>query len=302
LFVLAHLSDPHLGPLPLPRFNELASKRLLGYANWRRSRHAVHRSEALEAIVADIHRSTPDHVAVTGDLVNIALPYEFERARHWLENLGPPGHVSLVPGNHDAYVAAAARDRDRHWAPYMATDERPADAPTFPWLRRRGSVAVVGLSTAVPTPLLMATGRLGEPQIEVAGELLARLGEERSFRVVMIHHPPIPEPWRHKRLVDAASLRAALAKVGAELVIHGHNHVRSLTWLRGPKSTRIPVVGVPSASASADPGATHQAAGYNLYRIAGGPGAWRCEVISRGLQPDGVVTEFKRDDLSWSRN
>jgi 3',5'-cyclic AMP phosphodiesterase CpdA len=302
VFVLAHLSDPHLGPLPLPRLSELASKRLLGYANWRRSRHAVHRSEALEAIVADIRRSGPDHVAVTGDLVNIALPYEFERARRWLEGLGAPDRVSLVPGNHDAYVGAAARDLDRHWAPYMAADEQPADAPPFPSLRRRGGVALVGLSTAVPTPLLMATGRLGESQIAHAIEMLARLGQARMFRVVMIHHPPVPEPWRHKRLIDAAPLRAALAAAGAELVIHGHDHVRSLAWLPGQKDMRIPVIGVPSASASAAAGAKHQAAGYNLYRIGGGPGAWSCEVISRSLQHDKAVAELKRFDLSWSQH
>jgi 3',5'-cyclic AMP phosphodiesterase CpdA len=300
VFVLAHLSDPHLGPLPLPGLGELASKRLLGYINWRHSRHAVHRGEALDAVVADIRRNRPDHVAVTGDLVNIALPYEFERARRWLESLGTPDYISLVPGNHDAYVAAAAADLDRHWAPYMATDELSADAPRFPSLRRRGAVVLIGLSTAVATSPLMATGRLGETQIARATKTLTRLGEAGMFRVVMIHHPPVPEPWRHKRLIDAASLRSAFAAAGAELIIHGHDHVRSLAWLIGPKDARIPVIGVPSASASASVGAKHQPAGYNLYRIDGAPGAWSCEVISRGLQPDGAVVELKRFDLSWS--
>jgi len=302
LFVLAHLSDPHLGPLPLPRLTELASKRVLGYANWRRSRHAVHRREALDAIIADIRRSNSDHIAVTGDLVNIALPYEFERARGWLESLGTPECVSLVPGNHDAYVAAAAGDLDRHWAPYMAGDQWPADGVAlFPSLRRRGDIALVGLSTAVPTSPLMATGRLGEAQIGRVGDMLAKLGAAGLFRVVMIHHSPLPEAWRHKRLIDAAPMRAMLAQTGAELVIHGHDHVRSLAWLPGPDGARVAVFGVPSASALATPDAKHQAAGYNLYRIHGGPGHWHCEAISRGLQPDGSVTELKRVDLKWSQ-
>lgn len=316
MFVLAHLSDPHLGPLPRPRFTELASKRVLGYVNWRQSRHAVHRIEALDAIVADMRRARPDHVAVTGDLVNIALPLEFERARRWLDSLGAPGQVSLVPGNHDAYVTAAALHRERHWAPFVA-----ADAPTahgevagghatgepgkdgqvvalpFPYLRRRGPVALVGLSTAVATPLFMATGRLGAAQIAQAAAMLVALGEAGLFRVVMIHHPPVSATLaQRKRLVDADRLCAAVAAAGAELMIHGHEHLRSLAWLPGPDG-RVAVIGVPSASAVA--GARHEAAAYNLYRIAGGPGAWTCAVHSRGLRADGTVAEVSRIDLSW---
>jgi 3',5'-cyclic AMP phosphodiesterase CpdA len=293
-FVLAHLSDPHLGPLPRPRFSELASKRLLGYINWRRKRHLVHRAEVLDAIARDLRGVRPDHVAVTGDLVNIALPSEFERARHWLESLGGPSDVSLVPGNHDAYVAAATFYRDLHWAPYMAGD----DGLSFPYLRRRGPVALVGLTTAIATPLFMATGKLGAEQIARAAKLLAELRTASLFRIVMIHHPPAAPPSSHyKRLIDAAAFRQAIAAVGAELIIHGHDHVTSLGWLAG-NSGRVPVVGVPSASAAA--GMKHPAAAYNLYSIAGGPGAWRCEVVSRGLCASGAFAELKRSALSWS--
>ena len=77
-----------------------------------------------------------------------------------------------------------------------------------------------------------------------------------------------------------------LARHGAELVIHGHNHRHQIVWLDGP-SGRIPAVGVPSAS-EAPPG-EHDPAGYNLYRIEGAPGAWHCEVIARGIVGDGVA-------------
>jgi len=316
VFVLAHLSDPHLAPLARPRLRELTSKRLLGYLNWRRGRHAVHRLEPLEAIVRDIRRQHPDHVAVTGDLVNVGLPSEFERARHWLETLGAPGDVSLVPGNHDAYVRAAGPHRNRHWAIYMAGDEHSptagrdsferqrgatqlfdADAARFPYVRRRGPVALVGLSTAVPTSLFMATGRLGAPQIARAAAILAELREKGLFRVVMLHHPPYgPRSSAHKRLIDAAALRRAIAAVGAELLIHGHDHVHALAWLPGYRG-RVPVIGVPSASAVA--GMRHHAAAYNLYRIGGGPGAWTCQVDSRGLRVSGAIAELNRLDLSW---
>jgi 3',5'-cyclic AMP phosphodiesterase CpdA len=310
VFVLAHLSDPHLGPLPRPSLRELASKRFLGYVNWRRSRGAVHRTQALDAITDDLRRERADHVAVTGDLVNIALPSEFERSRTWLESLGPPADVSLVPGNHDAYVRAAAVHRDRHWAPYMEGDPFPgrAAAAAFPYVRRRAGVALVGLSTAVVTPAFMATGRLGGPQIERAGETLAELDAAGLFRVVMIHHPPGSAPsWPHKRLTDAAAFRRMIAAAGAELVIHGHDHVHELGWLAG-KGARVPAIGVPSASAW-PPSKPHRFAGevwegvaaaYNLYRIGGSAGAFTCEVVSRGLRPNGAVAEISRYALSWS--
>jgi 3',5'-cyclic AMP phosphodiesterase CpdA len=289
MFVLAHLSDPHLGPLPLPRLSELASKRLLGYLNWRRSRHLIHRAEVLDAIRRDLRVGQPDHIAVTGDLVNIALPSEFERARRWLEALGPPADVSLVPGNHDAYVMAAALHRDAHWAPYMTGDDEKV---IFPYLRRRGAVALIGLSTAIATPLLMATGALGSEQIARAANLLGELRTANLFRVVMIHHPPVAPPSsHHKRLIDAAAFRDAIAAVGAELIIHGHDHVHSLGWIAG-NGGRVPVVGVPSASAAAH--LAHHAGAYNLYRIGGGPGAWSCEVVSRGLHASGKVVELNR--------
>jgi hypothetical protein len=53
---------------------------------------------------------------------------------------------------------------------------------------------------------------------------------------------------------------------------------------------------VPSASAALR--GDRDPAGYNLYRIAGEPGRWRCEVVSRGLKAghDGL-TELSRRAL-----
>ena len=75
------------------------------------------------------------------------------------------------------------------------------------------------------------------------------LAREPVFRVVLIHHPPIPKRGHYmKRLIDGPMLRAMLAEHGAELVLHGHNHEQQLMWLDGPQRAH-PAVGVPSASA-----------------------------------------------------
>ncbi len=114
---------------------------------------------------------------------------------------------------------------------------------------------------------------------------------------MLVHHPPLSTPGRRfKRLIDGFDLRAVLARHGAELVIHGHDHEHSRIDLAGPQRP-VAVVGVPSASAMS-PGEGDQA-GYNLYRIDGGSGAFRCEIISRGLSPDGAgVVEIRRTMLS----
>jgi 3',5'-cyclic AMP phosphodiesterase CpdA len=266
---------------------ELVGKRATGYLNWKRQRHLVHRSEVLERVVTDLKAQAVDHIAVTGDLVNIALAAEYKPARAFLKSLGPPRDVTLVPGNHDAYVRSGIRFCDAYWGGYMRGD----DEIGFPFLRRRGPLALIGLSSAVPTAPFMATGRLGHAQILHLAELLDRCAGH--FRVVLIHHPPISKSSRRfKRLLDGADFRTVLARHGAELVIHGHDHERALIHLEGPQH-RIPVVGVPSAS-EAPPG-KHDPAGYNLYRIDGTSGAWRCELVMRGLAPDGAsVVELKR--------
>jgi 3',5'-cyclic AMP phosphodiesterase CpdA len=61
MFVLAHLSDPHLGPIPTPRLRELINKRGLGFINWRRGRHAVHRPDVLELLARDLAAMPVDH-------------------------------------------------------------------------------------------------------------------------------------------------------------------------------------------------------------------------------------------------
>jgi 3',5'-cyclic AMP phosphodiesterase CpdA len=293
-FTLAHLSDLHLAPLPRPRAGELMNKRITGYSNWLRKRRRMHDRAILETLIEDLKDQAPDHIAITGDIANIALEQEFVRGRNWLQHLDSSKSVSFVPGNHDAYVRQAVRYAQQ-WAPWMTGDD---GAVGFPYVRRRGPIALVGLSTAIATPPFMATGRLGEAQIKALGPLLDKLKQEGLFRVVLIHHPPVTRAPSHKRLLDAWALLETIAAHGAELLLHGHDHLQMLNWLEGPAGTRVPAVGVSSASAA--PGLSHDAAAFNLYRIDGAPGAWRCEMVSRGFADGGSIVESAPVSLSAS--
>jgi 3',5'-cyclic AMP phosphodiesterase CpdA len=292
-FTLAHLSDPHLPPLPAARLRDLAGKRALGYLNWTRNRHKYHRRDVLDALVADMQAQRPDHVAVTGDLVNLALETEFEPAQAWLESVGAPEQVTVVPGNHDAYVRATRHRFVGAFGNYLRGDVS-GEAASFPFVRRRGPIALIGVSSAVPTPPLMATGRLGRAQIEALAHILAQLSAEHAFRVLLVHHP-LRSDSRIKRLTDSRQLRALLAQHGVELILHGHDHIHSTMWFEGPKA-KIPAIGVPSASALAH--RHYPAAAYNLFSIARESDAWRLEQSVRGFGDHGSIRQLQQVRLS----
>ncbi len=242
MFRIAHLSDPHIGPLPKPRWRELIGKRATGYLNWRRGRSRAHDMDALSALVADLRAQNPDHVAMTGDICNIGLPGEFPLAAQWLGTLGRPADVSLAPGNHDTYLRSSLTYMTRELSPWMRGDD---DAQGFPYLRRRKGVAIIGLCTGVPTLPFVASGKLGDGQLtRLEGILRETRGE---VRVVLLHHPPVDGGGGIRNLGDHRALAALLSREGAELLLHGHSHTISRKSLPGPKGP-IPVLGICSAS------------------------------------------------------
>lgn len=287
MFALAHLSDPHLSPMPRPRLRELMGKRAVGYFNWRSNRGAHHSPDFLSTLVADMKDRGFDHLAVTGDLVNLGLPDEYGLARRFLESLGTGDRVSMVPGNHDAYVRGTALLHLDMWKEYIAGDELTKGALTsaaFPYLRRRGDVAIIGLSTAIPTAPFLATGRLGKAQLAELERLLKLAKDEHRFRAVLIHHPPAGRHSPHEVLTDAKAFCAVIAREGAELVLHGHKHKAMMQKIAGPNGS-VNVIGVPSAS---NPGANPDRGGaYNIYRVGGKAGSWTCEMESYGFVPSG---------------
>lgn len=262
MFRLAHFSDPHIGPLPSVRLRDLASKRMVGYLNWRRSRMLAHDMPLLWRMLADMKAQHPDHIACTGDLINIGLHSEFEPAARFLAEVGTPQHVSFVPGNHDAYVHSSQARIDQHLGPWMVSEAGNYEG--FPYIRLKGPIALIGLSSAVPTFALLATGSLGVDQRRRFSDALKFLASQKLARVVMIHHPPYRGGATFGRqLTDAAAFEEIIEECGAELILHGHNHAVSLTHLAGPTGTRVPVVGAPSISAIR--GSKTHRAGYHLF-------------------------------------
>ncbi|MCC6749754.1 MAG: metallophosphoesterase [Deltaproteobacteria bacterium] len=267
--LVAHCSDLHLrsfrGVSPLA----FLGKRALGGANLLLRRAREHSMEVAHLLVKDLNDVGPDHVVVSGDLTNLSFASEFETARELLRELSlPASEVTVVPGNHDCYtyLASLRDDFSRILAPFVKGDLVGSEG--FPFVRMRGDVALVALSTARPSAPFLAVGSLGEAQLKQAETLLLHPEVRDKFRLVALHHPPRVAAKHHfKRLTDSEEFLGLLRRTGAELVVHGHLHRACHDELEG-LGAPIPVIGVTSAT-WLPPHAPERRAAYNLYEIEG---------------------------------
>jgi 3',5'-cyclic AMP phosphodiesterase CpdA len=280
MFRLAHVTDPHFrAPRGLPgiRPGELLGKRAVGFLNLTINRVRKHKMDLLEDMRVDLRAQAPDHLALTGDLSNIALTSEWRSALSWLDLSGvAPDAISVIPGNHDAYVpeVLATREFERLFAAYQTSDlDRDGEAAHYPFVQLREPLALIGVSSAVATGDLGAWGRIGEAQLARL-EAILKAPELRGLtRVVLIHHPPVlHKEGEHRNLRDRAELAAVLARAGAELVLHGHDHADQRAELPGPDGRPIPIIGAGSASYAGGP---ERRARYSIYEFGeGGAITW----------------------------
>ena len=262
---LAHVSDLHAFSLENTGLLPFLSKRLAGVVNLHLNRKEKHPRAILDALFADLNTQQLDEVTITGDLTNLALESEFRLARRLLDQLELGSrHVTVVPGNHDVYTldALLRRPFHQHMHPYATSD---SGDDSFPFVRVRDPIALIGLSTARPSPVPFASGSLGTRQLGRLEERLEELGRRGLYRVVLLHHPPVNN--RHsilRGLRDRSGFAGVLARVGAELVLHGHEHRDLDDHLDGPNGP-IPVSGVASATyADARP---DRRARYHIYDL-----------------------------------
>lgn len=288
---LAHLSDPHISCMNAITARDLLGKRLFGYLRWKLHRGSRHGDSVLSALHADLAKTKPDHIAVTGDLTHLSLSAEFEKARQWLQSLGSPSQVTVIPGNHDRYVNTDWHKTMAHWTEYMLSDTPRDDDHNvenmdriFPCLRIRGRVAIIGVCTAQPSAPHLAVGSIGAMQLHRLEKILSQTARQKYFRVVLIHHPPASGTVsRRKRLTDASALQSLLTRFGAELILHGHAHRAHQSYLKTPSGS-VPVMGAPSITALDRP--LERRARYYIYHITPVADCWNVRFEVRIYSPD----------------
>jgi 3',5'-cyclic AMP phosphodiesterase CpdA len=274
VFRIAHVSDLHvLAPTGVALRRVLFNKRLTGYANLVMKRARMYRRENLLAVLAAASAHA-DHVVVTGDITNLSLETEYEEARALLDEVARSTEVTVIPGNHDIYLPVTLRDRrfPHHFAGLMQSDlpglALDLAAGRFPFVKLRGPVALIGLSSAVPRPPFVSAGILGQEQLDALSRVLGHPEVLRRTPVVMLHHSPFDLPLRLEQLrgglVDALALRSRLQPLERGLVLYGHLHIRRHHQLRtGPGALDA----LCATAAALDHQDDRVRAGFNLYEI-----------------------------------
>lgn len=270
VFRLAHVTDPHFQGWTGVRPGHFLGKRAAGALNLVLNRGRKHRMVLLDRLREDLRGRGVDHLAVTGDLSNIALEAEWQAAGRWLSLLDmDDSALTVIPGNHDAYVEEVVRAGtfERMFAPFQTAEMRHGQG-VYPFVQVRGDVALVGVNTCVPTGDLGAWGEIGEDQRRRLEALLCSRELAGKTRVVLLHHPPVMHrPPEGRNLRDRLALADVLRRVGAELVLHGHDHRDLRATIEGPRGAPIPVVGAGSASYA---GLREHRSRYNVYEIEDG--------------------------------
>jgi 3',5'-cyclic AMP phosphodiesterase CpdA len=285
-FTLAHLSDAHLFCRDAIRWSQFLNKRIFGLLSWHFQRRLAKTDQILAAVLADLAQRSIDHVVVTGDLTHVGLPCDFGAARQFLHGLGPSSRVTAIPGNHDTLVRSNWQATFAQLAEYMVSDDSPPasalPSAVYPTVRIRSSIAVIGVSTAHPSPPFLAVGAIGTHQLERLRDILQETGAQGLLRIVLIHHPPIPGAvsWR-KRLTDQTAFEDVVSQYGAELILHGHTHRSSVNQLKA-RNGPIPVIGAPSVTLHNDRRGQAQ---YHLYGLKKSAGGWKMLMTGRCLSP-----------------
>lgn len=275
---LVHISDIHLLPIKLNSKFDLFNKRIIGYLNLRYNRTSELSQEYLEKIILSIKAKKPDHWAITGDLVNLALDFEFEQAKKWLAHIDEPQNISLTFGNHEAYIKKSYAKACKTFNEYLKSDLIVSSS--FPNVKIRKNVAIISVSSAIATPPFYAAGWFDEAQSLLLAKILHYTREKNLFRIIQIHHPPKRSltPLR-KGLYGIKRFVNVIKQEGCELILHGHTHKDTLTYIN-----EVPLVGVGN-TAKFHAGL----ANYNWFDITNNMGVFNCRLKRYGANSKGEI-------------
>ena len=271
---LAQISDLHILSLRGVAPARFLNRRILGGANLLLRRSREYLPQILEFLIEDLLREQVDHVAVTGDLSNLALEPEFERVFHLLKLLGGYERVSVVPGNHDYYTVRAAETRrfEKYFYPFMFRREfSDMDVDLYPYTKRLdGGLLLIGLNSATRTLPGFAYGTLGDRQLARLERILESPERAGQVTCIILHHAMHKKDLyseTNARLLNRERLLELVEKYSVELVLYGHDHV-GRTWRKdsGSRSTLMVCCGSSTRLVS-DP---NEVARYRIINIENG--------------------------------
>ncbi|MBN2712060.1 MAG: metallophosphoesterase [Planctomycetes bacterium] len=222
---IAHISDLHIACTP--RWEQLNLKRIFGHLNWKLNRCRRHSLKVTERALEKIAADPPDLVILTGDLGQMGLPQEFEKAEDILSPLTRKGiPVFSINGNHDRYGQEPDSDKAfeesrERLALGMKVDE--SGMLNFP----EEGIEIILLNQAQVIPLFKSGGWNGEAAI---AKLDSALTDRKTgaLRICAGHYPFISPSgiWLPPvcGMRDAEALKDLFIRHQISLYLCGHIH------------------------------------------------------------------------------
>jgi len=206
-----------------------------------------------------------DHIAITGDLTDNAVPKDFVILRKLFEklNLLDCNKLSLVIGNHDIFGGVQTAEDIFNFPDkcskvnYRETinsfygffpelfngsiNYNPLDV--FPFVKKINTFLFIGLNSIaeyskVSNPFA-SNGIIELSQLNIISEILEQYQDEKYRKIVLVHHHfnkmniPQNSPGSFWQKIEKQTMKLRKKKrllkifkhFGVELVLHGHYHV-----------------------------------------------------------------------------
>jgi 3',5'-cyclic AMP phosphodiesterase CpdA len=241
IFHFAQLSDIHINHVSGDHHDVLGGQS----AGW------------LTDIVAELNRQTElDFVLISGDLVDNALPSEFDQFSQIISQLTKP--YFIIPGNHDRHPPDSGGDGDgmgltryqfaQRFNPQIAARPSDGQAQAGYWsIALNAQLQFIGLDSIRDADW---GGVIDAPQLAWLEAELAEYYDK--FVILMVHHPlhaltPLDnlERWRNFVCDNGAEVLALLDRhPQVKLVVTGHHHCTKADMLGARLHLACPAIGI----------------------------------------------------------
>jgi 3',5'-cyclic-AMP phosphodiesterase len=220
---IAHLTDLHLVENNYAH-RRFESRARLQYLSFGRPLAPATRKNRVSSALHEVWMRNVDHLLITGDLTEDGHQEQFEVLAQLLaESRIPPERVTLVPGNHDAYIDADGFDQALRGPlrAYAATSSIAAA------LRFR-DVTIVPVSTAFQQSPLRSAGAIASDELASLAAIVTDPALAGRPIVFAQHHPPgvafIPLLQWLDGLTEHSALSRLFRRCPHLHVMHGHTH------------------------------------------------------------------------------
>ncbi len=228
---IGHISDIHWLDTTGAKVTDFFNKRISGGINLLAGRAKTHSRQTAQCALKTLVEQGCEHLVITGDLTNLALPGEFAGVKTMLNQYFRDEQMTIVPGNHDFYTRESAKAKRFESMIYTAA---PGNVDvevsgTWPFVRCVNNVAFIGLCSAQPRPWFVAAGKLGQTQLDDLKKVLEHPSVRDCVKIVALHHHLFQVNMASgeslRCLEDREQLLDICRQYGVQLVMHGHNHL-----------------------------------------------------------------------------